>query len=193
MGEPKIPTPQAESVPAIQGEMNVQLDIDSNHSAPGQQRDVARSVALGQPMGHGPNQVAGHPSAQGDKLLTVAERNIRSFLRSATFKSESDREAALNCVDVLWEAARAADSVPAPAPAGPSRFADVIAVQRSEAEADTSDAYMVGMYNGMSMMDANYRNIPDWEPMLTAPRPCPTPPARAPADAARARLKKTSG
>ena len=49
--------------------------------------------------------------AQGDKLLTVAERNIRSFLRSATFKSESDREAALNCVDVLWEAARApADS-----------------------------------------------------------------------------------
>lgn len=64
-----------------------------------------------------------------------------------------------------------ADSVTAPA--GPSRFADVIAVQRSEAEADTSDAYMVGLYNGMSMMDANYRNITDWEPMLTAPRPCP--------------------
>lgn len=102
----------AESVPAIQGEMNVQLDIDSNHSAPGQQRDVARSVALGQPMGNGSDQVAGHPSAQEDKLLTVAERNIRSFLRSATFKSESDREAALNCVDVLWAAARdPADSV----------------------------------------------------------------------------------
>ena len=101
----------AESVPAIQGEMNVQLDIDSNHSAPGQQRDVARSVALGQPMGNGQDQAAGRPSAQGDKLLTVAERNIRSFLRSATFKSESDREAALNCVDVLWEAARAAESV----------------------------------------------------------------------------------
>ena len=101
----------AESVPAIQGEMNVQLDIDSNHSAPGQQRDVARSVALGQPMGNGQDQAAGRPSAQGDKLLTVAERNIRSFLRSATFKSESDREAALNCVDVLGEAARAAESV----------------------------------------------------------------------------------
>ena len=103
---------QAWSVPAIQGEMNVQLDIDSNHSAPGQQRDVARSVALGQPVGNGSDQVAGHPSAQGDKLLTVADRNIRSFLRSATFKSESDREAALNCVDVLWAAARdPADSV----------------------------------------------------------------------------------
>ena len=69
-------------------------------------------LALGQPMGNGQDQAAGRPSAQGDKLLTVAERNIRSFLRSATFKSESDREAALNCVDVLWEAARApADSV----------------------------------------------------------------------------------
>ena len=105
---------QADSVPAIQGEMNVQLDTDSNHSAPGQQRDVARSVALGQPMGNGQDQAAGRPSAQGDKLLTVAERNIRSFLRSAQFKCESDREAALNCVDVLWAAARdPADSVPA--------------------------------------------------------------------------------
>lgn len=42
----------------------------------------------------------------------MAERNIRSFLRSAQFKGESDREAALNCVDVLWAAARdPADSV----------------------------------------------------------------------------------
>ena len=97
---------------APQGETNVQLDIDSNHSAPGQQRDVARAVALGQPMGNGQDQAAGHLGAQGDKLLTVAERNIRIFLRSATFKSESDREAALNCVDVLWAAARdPADSV----------------------------------------------------------------------------------
>ena len=68
-------------------------------------------------MGHRSDQATGDPQAQGDKLLIVAERNIRSFLRSATFKSESDREAALNCVDVLWEAARAsADSVPAPVP-----------------------------------------------------------------------------
>ena len=106
------PAPATQQAGAPQGETNVQLDIDSNHSAPGQQRDVARSVALGQPMGNGQDQAAGHLGAQGDKLLTVAERNIRSFLRSATFKSESDREAALNCVDVLWAAARApADSV----------------------------------------------------------------------------------
>ena len=96
------PTPQA----APQGETKVQLDIDSNPSTPGQQRDMAGSLALGHPMGNGPNQVAGHLGAQGDKLLTVAERNIRSFLRSAQFKGESDREAALNCVDVLWAAAR---------------------------------------------------------------------------------------
>lgn len=110
------PTPQADSQPAPQGETNAQLDTDSDSSAPGQQRDVAGTVALGQPVGHGSDSTAGDPSAQGDKLLTVAERNIRSFLRSATFKTESDREAALNCVDVLWAAARApADSVTAPA------------------------------------------------------------------------------
>lgn len=97
----------ADSQPAPQGETNAQLDIDSNSSAPGQQRDVAGSVALGQPVGNGSDQAAGHTGAQGDKLLIVAERNIRSFLRSAVFKSESDREAALNCVDVLWEAASA--------------------------------------------------------------------------------------
>ena len=113
---PQFPTAQAaESVPAIQGETNVQLDTDSNPTAPGKQRDMACSLALGQPVGNGQDQAAGHLGAQGDKLLTVAERNIRSFLRSATLKSESDREAALNCVDVLWEAARApAGSVPAP-------------------------------------------------------------------------------
>lgn len=108
------PTPQADSQPVPQGETNAQLDTDSNPPTPGQQRDVAGPVALGQPVGNGSDQAAGHTGAQGDKLLTVAERNIRSFLRSAVFKSESDREAALNCVDVLWEAARApADSQPA--------------------------------------------------------------------------------
>lgn len=111
-GDVALTAPQADSQPAPKGETNVQLDIDSNHSTPEQQRDVAGSVALGQPVGNGSDQAAGHTGAQGDKLLIVAERNIRSFLRSAVFKSESDREAALNCVDVLWEAASApADSV----------------------------------------------------------------------------------
>ena len=102
----RVIPPQTDSQPAPQGETNAQLDTDSNSPTPGQQRDVAGSVALGQPVGHGSDPTAGDPSAQGDKLLTVAERNIRSFLRSAVFKSESDREAALNCVDVLWAAAR---------------------------------------------------------------------------------------
>ena len=108
--EPLYPVSTAQAAP--QGETNAQLDTDSNPTAPGQQRDVASSLALGQPVGNGSDQVAGHPSAQGNKLLTVAERNIRSFLRSATFKSESDREAVLNCVEVLWEITRTpADSV----------------------------------------------------------------------------------
>lgn len=98
--------------PAPQGETNAQLDTDSNSPTPGQQRDVAGPVEVGQPVGHWSDSTAGDPSAQRNKLLTVAERNIRSFLRGAVFKSESDREAALNCVDVLWEAARApADGV----------------------------------------------------------------------------------
>ena len=106
--EPLYTTPQ----PAPQGETNAQLDTDSNSPTPGQQRDVAGPVAVGQPVGHGSDSTAGDPSAQRNKLLTVAERNIRSFLRGAVFKSESDREAALNCVDVLWEATRApADGV----------------------------------------------------------------------------------
>lgn len=110
--QPPTTAQAAESVPAIQGEVNVQLDTDSNSSASEQQRNVAGSVAMGQLLGNGQDQAAGHTGAQGDKLLTVAERNIRSFLRSAQFKSESDREAALNCVDVLWAAARdPADSV----------------------------------------------------------------------------------
>ena len=91
---------------------------------------------------------------------------------------------ARNCWKALEEMHERLQAAPAAgAVAGPSRFADVIAVRRSEAEADTSDAYMVGLYNGMSMMDANYRNITDWEPMLTAPRPCPTPPTQAQAGA----------
>ena len=177
---------------APQGETNVQLDIDSNHSAPGQQRDVARSVALGQPMGNGQDQAAGHPSAQGDKLLTVAERNIRSFLRSATLKSESDREAALNCVDVLWEAARAAESVPAvereqermtalhkPAvDKAWGQFQSAMAAPQQEAKEP------VVIYHGRCTIDCGehghhdmemLRMIPSGSKLYTAPQPAPAP------------------
>lgn len=90
---------------APQGETNVRLGTDSNPPAPGQQRGMAGSVALGQSVGRRPDPEAGHPSAQGDELLTVAGRNIRSFLRSAAFKCELDRQAALNCVEVLCDRA----------------------------------------------------------------------------------------
>lgn len=98
-------TQAAGSVPAIQGETNVQLDIDSNHSAPGQQRDMVGALAVGQHVGDRAHETAGNPCAERDvSLRSVAVRNLRSFLHSATFKSESDRQAALTCVDVLQEA-----------------------------------------------------------------------------------------
>ena len=73
-------------------------------------------------------------------------------------------------VDAIYKACL---STPAPqaarqAPAKASRFADVLEIQRSEGESTPSDAYMVGLYNGMSMMDANYRGSTDWEPMSVA-------------------------
>ena len=118
--------------PVPQGETNVQLDIDSNPATPGQQRDVAGPVAVGQPVGHRSDQATGDPQAQGDKLLIVAERNIRSFLRSAVFKSESDREAALNCVDVLWEAACASTN------SQPAQFVDQKSLNLSDKAACAS-------------------------------------------------------
>ena len=173
------PTPQADSQPAPQGETNAQLDIDSNSSAPGQQRDVAGSVALGQPVGNGSDQAAGHTGAQGDKLLIVAERNIRSFLRSAVFKSESDREAALNCVDVLWEAASApADSVTAPVRQGKWTWVPV----------EPSTAMLVAGNHGQP---GDFSALEVWQDMLGALErsfdytrpvdpPSTTPPAQAP-------------
>jgi hypothetical protein len=38
-------------------------------------------------------------------LKTVAVKNLRSFIRNATFKNDADRKAANVCVDVLADAA----------------------------------------------------------------------------------------
>lgn len=42
-------------------------------------------------------------------------------------------------------------------------FKDVIEVQRREVMLDPSNAYMVGLHNGMAMMEANYHSSVDWE------------------------------
>src|SRR5690606_8384282 len=39
--------------------------------------------------------------AVGGKMLNVARRNLRTFLGLASFKSENDREAALNCLETI--------------------------------------------------------------------------------------------
>lgn len=90
---------------ALTGENHAQLDMDSNASEPGQQRELVGALAVGQHVGDRAHETAGNPCAERDvSLRSVAVRNLRSFLHSATFKSESDRQAALTCVDVLQEA-----------------------------------------------------------------------------------------
>jgi hypothetical protein len=50
-------------------------------------------------------------------MVAIAKRNLRGFLSKASFASNADREAALNCVDVL-EGALAGHQSERPAPAG---------------------------------------------------------------------------
>lgn len=66
-------------------------------------------------------------------------------------------------------------TAPVPAPATVSmkeQFARLLEIQKREAE--TGDPYMVGLYNGMTMMCANVDNDMDWRPLharATAPAP----------------------
>lgn len=62
---------------------------------------MAGTLEMGQPVGDGQHEAGRHTQAQGDKLLTVAERNLRRFLETAVFRDEADRQAALNCLEVL--------------------------------------------------------------------------------------------
>lgn len=109
------PQPSSSPAPADRqpGDNNVQLDTDSNPATPGQQRDMAGTLEMGQPVGDGQHEAGRHTQAQGDKLLTVAERNLRRFLETAVFRDEADRQAALNCLEVL--------TTPAPAQPGQER------------------------------------------------------------------------
>lgn len=50
-----------------------------------------------------------------------------------------------------------------------SNLADVVGIQWREAALDPSDAYMVGLYNGMAMMHANIGG-PEFHPMKVAPK-----------------------
>ena len=45
------------------------------------------------------------------------------------------------------------------------RFADVLRIQKAEAERDLTDTYMVGLYNGMLMMCCNADNTDDYRPI----------------------------
>jgi hypothetical protein len=74
-------------------------------------------------------------------------------------------------------ALRAALAEHTPPPA--KNFADVLAIQRAEAESNPSDAYMVGLYNGMAMMEANYHDT-DYAPISVAPTARPAPQQKVP-------------
>lgn len=80
-----------------------------------------------------------------------------------------------------FAAGSAANRVPQPAPStAPQReFSDVLEIQRLEAESNPADAYMVGLYNGMAMMAANYKGDMDWRPMkVQATNPAPAQPGQ---------------
>jgi hypothetical protein len=89
----------------------------------------------------------------------------------------------LDSIGALWghykggPAIRAALATPA-SPAVPQKIADcysdLLRIQRAEAE--TGDAYMIGLYNGMSMMCANIDGDMGWSPM-TVPSPAPVAPS----------------
>src|SRR5690606_679502 len=75
--------------------------------------------------------------AVGGKMLNVARRNLCTFIGLASFKSENDREAALNCLEVIE--------------AELSGLNDLVAVLRSALAADaalTTPAPAVGILPG---------------------------------------------
>lgn len=133
---PAAPQPSPSPAPADQqpGDNNVQLDTDSDPTAPRQQRGMAGTLEMGQPVGDGQHEARRHTQAQGDKLLTVAERNLRRFLETAVFRDEADRQAALNCLEVLT----------APAPAQPGQDAEIPESVIDAVAAALGDAYDCG-------------------------------------------------
>lgn len=54
------------------------------------------------------------PVQPDNGMLTIAVRNLRSYLTKASFSSNVDREAAMNCVEVLEQAAQSAAAVQPP-------------------------------------------------------------------------------
>lgn len=106
------------------GGKNAQLATDSDPIAPGQQRSMAGPLAMGQRVGDGQHEAGRHTQAQGNKLLTVAERNLRRFLETAVFRDEADRQAALNCLEVL------SDKRPSPQPAVTAGAVDALDAAR---------------------------------------------------------------
>lgn len=115
------------------GGKNAQLATNSDPIAPGQQRSMAGPLAMGQRVGDGQHEAGRHTQAQGNKLLTVAERNLRRFLETAVFRDEADRQAALNCLEVL------SDKRPSPQPAVTAETVDALVIAEA-ALADIGDA-----------------------------------------------------
>lgn len=100
-------------------------------------------------------------------LREAAQQALAFTMRD--FASLRDFEAAKA---VLHDNLRAALAEHTPPPA--KNFADVLAIERAAAESNPSDAYMVGFYNGMALMDANYHDT-DYAPISVAPTAWPAP------------------
>lgn len=64
-------------------------------------------------------------------------------------------------MEVLREPSAAVGAGATDKPSARENFANILRIQRAEAE--TGDPYMIGLYNGMSMMCANLDNATDWD------------------------------
>lgn len=87
-------------------------------------------------------------------------------------------------------ARRATPAMPSPSSASAETFANLLRIQRAEAE--TGDPYMVGLYNGMAMMCANIDGDLNWKPMECRPA-APVAPSGAQEVAAWAVISKKGG
>ena len=93
---------------------HAQLDTDSDDAEPGQQRQLAGPVALGQPMGSGPNEGAGNSRPQGAVALTKQAEPAQaavplvanSVAFSDLFTEQFDALAGSAASDLVRDAAR---------------------------------------------------------------------------------------
>lgn len=101
---------------------------------------------------------------------SLADKAIEVLNRHIVPDGISDKDALSELYGIFdgpeYRAALATPPAPTVAPSevrASERFADLLRCQREQAETKAGDPYMVGLYNGMAMMCANFDNATEWE------------------------------